>query len=165
MFNKYFSDFMLQMHELLYANLTDREVLHIKKVHNNDIVWGITGKSIYSLSKESMLKKMCSQARSTWLCKIAHAEQYGSLARYSRGRWCALEMRDANVSIRGVSGAALSRCGFQSCHYLEVKMLVKKRSGSRSVSAVRSLEVVASRKLAMYYKYGILIRDLKICPL
>ena len=33
------------------------------------------------------------------------------------------------------------------------------------VRCPRSLEVVASRRLAMYYKYGILIRDLKLCPL
>ena len=44
-------------------------------------------------------------------------------------------------------------------------MLAKKRLDPRSVSTVRSLEVVASRKLAMYYKYGILIRDLNLCPL
>ena len=39
------------------------------------------------------------------------------------------------------------------------------RSGPRSVSAVRSLEVVTSRRLVMYYKYGIFNRDLKLCPL
>ena len=39
--------------------------------------------------------KMCSQARSTWPSKIAHAERYDSVARYSMGRSCALEMRDA----------------------------------------------------------------------
>ena len=66
--------------------------------------------------------------------------------------------------VPGVGGgvAALSRCGFRSGRYLEVKILVKKRSGPRSVSAVWSLEVVASRRLAMYFKYGILSRDLKL---
>ena len=58
--------------------------------------------------------------------------------------------------VRRVRGgvAALSRCGFRSGCYLEVKMLAKKHSGPRSVSAVWSLEVVTSQKLAMYYKYG-----------
>ena len=44
-------------------------------------------------------------------------------------------------------------------------MLAKKHSGPRSVSAVRSLEVVASQRLAMYFKYEILNWDLKLCPL
>ena len=35
--------------------------------------------------------------------------------------------------------------------YLEVKMYAVARLGPRKVSAVRSLEVVASRRLPMYY--------------
>ena len=52
-------------------------------------------------------------------------------------------------------GAATSRCGFRSVRYLEVKIRCKSAFGPRIVSAVRSLEVVASRRLPMYYKYGI----------
>ena len=52
-------------------------------------------------------------------------------------------------------GAVMSRCGFQSVRYLEVKIRCKNALGPRIVSAVRSLEVVASRRLPMYYKYGI----------
>jgi len=47
-------------------------------------------------------------------------------------------------------GAVMSRCGFRSVHYLDVNAL-----GPGIVSAVRSLEVVASRRLPMYYRYGI----------
>ena len=43
--------------------------------------------------------------------------------------------------------AELSRCGFRSVHYLEVKILAKKHLGPRSVPTVRSLEVVASQRL------------------
>ena len=52
-------------------------------------------------------------------------------------------------------GAVMSRCGFRSVRYLEVKIRCKNALGPRIVSAVRSLEVVASRRLPMYYKYGI----------
>ena len=54
-------------------------------------------------------------------------------------------------------GAVMSRCGFRSVRYLEVKIRckIKNALGPRIVSAVRSLEVVASRRLPMYYKYGI----------
>ena len=52
-------------------------------------------------------------------------------------------------------GAVMSRCGFRSVHYLEVKIRCKNALGPRIVSAVRSLEVVASRRLLMYCKYGI----------
>ena len=45
--------------------------------------------------------------------------------------------------------------------FLEVKILAKKCSGQRSVSAVRSLDMVASRRSAI----GILIWDLKLCLL
>ena len=51
--------------------------------------------------------------------------------------------------------AIMSRCGFQSVRYFEVKMRCKNALGPRIVSAVRSLEVVASWRLPMYYKYGI----------
>ena len=50
-------------------------------------------------------------------------------------------------------GAVMSRCGFRSVRYLEVKS--KNTLGPRIVSAVWSLEVVASWRLPMYYKYGI----------
>ena len=40
---------------------------------------------------------------------------------------------------------------FQSVRYLEVKMHCKNALGPRIVSAVWSLEVVASRRLPMYY--------------
>ena len=52
-------------------------------------------------------------------------------------------------------GAVMSRCGFRNVRYLEVKIRCKNALGPRIVSAVRSLEVVASRRLPMYYKYGI----------
>ena len=51
--------------------------------------------------------------------------------------------------------AVMSRCGFRSVRYLEVKIRCKNTLGPRIVSAVWSLEVVASRRLPMYYKYGI----------
>ena len=41
------------------------------------------------------------------------------------------------------------------CPLLEVKMYGVARLGPRKVSAVRSLEVVASRRLPMYYINGI----------
>jgi len=49
-------------------------------------------------------------------------------------------------------GAVMSRCGFRSVPYLEVKIRCKNALGPRVVPAVRSLDVVAS---PMYYKYGI----------
>jgi len=52
-------------------------------------------------------------------------------------------------------GVVMSRCGFRSVHYLEVEIRCKNTLGPRIVSAVCSLEVVASRRLPMYYKYGI----------
>ena len=52
-------------------------------------------------------------------------------------------------------GVVMSRCGFRSVRYLEVIIRCKSALGPRIVSAVRSLEVVASRRLPMYYKYGI----------
>ena len=52
-------------------------------------------------------------------------------------------------------GAVISRCGFRSVRYLEVKIRCKKALGPRIVSAVQSWEVVTSRRLLMYYKYGI----------
>jgi len=52
-------------------------------------------------------------------------------------------------------GAVISRCGCRSVHYLEVKIRCKNALGPRIVSAVRSLEVVAFRRLPTYYKYGI----------
>ena len=52
-------------------------------------------------------------------------------------------------------GALISRCGLWSFRYLEVKIRCKNALGPRIVSAVWSLEVVASWRLPMYYKYGI----------
>ena len=52
-------------------------------------------------------------------------------------------------------GTVTSRCGFRSVRYLEVKISCKNALGPRVVSTVRSLEVVASRRLPMYYRYGI----------
>ena len=52
-------------------------------------------------------------------------------------------------------GAVMSRCGFRSVRYLEVKIRCKNALGPQIVSAVWSLEVVAFRRLPMYYKYGI----------
>ena len=52
-------------------------------------------------------------------------------------------------------GAVMSRCGFRSVRCLEVIIRCKNTLGPRIVSAVRSLEVVASRRLPMYYRYGI----------
>ena len=45
-------------------------------------------------------------------------------------------------------GAVMSRCGFRSVLYLEVKVRCKNTLGPRIVSAVRSLEVVASRRFS-----------------
>ena len=53
------------------------------------------------------------------------------------------------------ASAVMSRCGSRSVHYLEVKIRCKSALGPTIVSAVWSLEVVASRRLPMYYKYGI----------
>ena len=44
---------------------------------------------------------------------------------------------------------------FRSVRYLEVKIRCQNALGPRMVSAVRSLEVVASRRLPMHYKYEI----------
>ena len=52
-------------------------------------------------------------------------------------------------------GAVMSRCGFRSVRYLEVNICCKNALGPRIVSTVRSLEVVTSWRLPMYYKYGI----------
>ena len=52
-------------------------------------------------------------------------------------------------------GAVMSRCGFRSIRYLEVKIRCINALGPRIVSAVQSWEVVTSRRLLMYYKYGI----------
>jgi len=52
-------------------------------------------------------------------------------------------------------GAVMSRCGFWSVRYLEVKIQCKNTLGPRIVSAVWCLEVVASWRLPMYYKYWI----------
>ena len=52
-------------------------------------------------------------------------------------------------------GAVMSRCGFWSVRYLEVEIHCKNALKPRIVSAVQSLEVVVSRRLPMYYKYGI----------
>ena len=52
-------------------------------------------------------------------------------------------------------GAVMSKCGFRSVRYLEVKIRCKNALGPRIVSAVWSLEVVATRRLPMYYRYGI----------
>ena len=48
--------------------------------------------------------------------------------------------------------AAGDEASFRSVRYLE---RCKNALGPRVVSVVRSLEVVASRRLPMYYKYGI----------
>jgi len=57
--------------------------------------------------------------------------------------------RAQNVMCEG--GAVISRCGCRSVRYLEVKICCKNALGPRIVSAVRSLEVVASQILPMYY--------------
>ena len=44
---------------------------------------------------------------------------------------------------------------FVLVRYLEIKTRCENAFGPRIVSAVRSLEVVVSRRLPMYYKYGI----------
>ena len=59
----------------------------------------------------------------------------------------------ARVQVRKL--LRLSRCGFRSVRYLEVKIYGKGAMGPQIVSAVQSLEVVASWRLPMYYKYGI----------
>ena len=62
-------------------------------------------------------------------------------------------------------GAIMSRCCFRSVRYLEVKIRCRSALGPTIVSAVRSLEVVASRRLPMYYKYRIFNPSLEPCPL
>ena len=74
------------------------------------------------------------------------------LVRKVRDVWEWLNCMHADTS---EGGAVMSRCGFRSVRYLEVKIRCKNALGPRIVSAVRSLEVVASRRLLMYYKYGI----------
>ena len=54
-----------------------------------------------------------------------------------------------------IESASLSRCGFLSIHYLEVKTWCKHALGPRVVSAVWSLEVFTSQRLPVYYKCGI----------
>ena len=51
--------------------------------------------------------------------------------------------------------AAILRCGFHSVRYLKVKIHCINALGRRIVSAVLSFEVVTSKQLPMYYKYGI----------
>ena len=48
---------------------------------------------------------------------------------------------------------------------LDVCVCVCVRACVRACVLFRILEVVASRRLVMYYKYGIFNRDLKLCPL
>jgi len=54
-------------------------------------------------------------------------------------------------------GAVMSRCGFWSVRYLEIKIRCKNALGPRIASTVWSLEVVSSRRMPMlqYYKYEI----------
>ena len=68
------------------------------------------------------------------------------------GKWEWLNCMHVDTS---EGGAVMSRCGFRSVRYLEVKIRCKNALVPRIVSAVRSLEVVASRRLPMNYKYGI----------
>ena len=49
---------------------------------------------------------------------------------------------------------------FRSVRYLKVKIRCKNALEPRIVSAVRSLEVVACRRMPMYYKYEIVTRTL-----
>ena len=74
------------------------------------------------------------------------------LVRKVRDEWEWLNCMHIDTS---KGGAVMSRCGFRSVRYLEVKIRCKNTLGPRIVSAVRSLEVAASRRLPMYYKYGI----------
>ena len=57
---------------------------------------------------------------------------------------CAYKKEVANVKV-----------WFPECPLFGDKNTLRKRLGPRIVSAVRSLEVVASRRLPMYYKYGV----------
>ena len=71
------------------------------------------------------------------------------LVRKERDMWEWLNCMRVDTS---EGGAVMSRCGFQNVRYLEIKIRCKNALGPRIVSAVRSLEVVASRRLPMYYK-------------
>ena len=71
------------------------------------------------------------------------------LVRKVRDLWEWLNCMLVNTS---EGGAVMSRCGFRSVRYLEVKIRFKNALGPRIVSTVRSLEVVASRRLPMHYK-------------
>ena len=73
------------------------------------------------------------------------------LVRKARDMWEWLNCMHVDTS----EGAIMSRCGFRSVRHLEVKIHCKNALGPRIVSAVRNLDVVASRRLPMYYKYGI----------
>ena len=64
----------------------------------------------------------------------------------STGRFCAIKMRDGG---KWVSGCII-KVWFPKWPIFRGKMFMKKHSGPRSVSAVQSLEVVTSRRLAMY---------------
>ena len=68
------------------------------------------------------------------------------LVRKVRDVWAWLNCMHVDAS---EGGAVMSRCGFRSVRYLEVKIRCKNALGPRIVSAVRSLEVVASRRLPM----------------
>jgi len=69
------------------------------------------------------------------------------------------------IACTSEGGAVMSRCGFRSVRYLKVNIRCKNALGPRIVSAVQSLEVVASWRLPMYYKYRIFNPWLELCPL
>ena len=78
------------------------------------------------------------------------------------GRSCVLEMRNAHSTRSQWGSGCIIKVWFPEWPLFRGKNISEK---AISVSAVGSLEVVASRRLAMYFKYGILNRDLKLCPI
>ena len=87
----------------------------------------------------------------------SYSYNHAAAANCSLTTWCARYVRVGVAELLDTSegGAVMSRCGFRSVCYLEVKICCKNALEPRIVSAVRSLEVVASRRLPVYYKYGI----------
>ena len=79
-------------------------------------------------------KTICTRAQGTW--PVGVAELHVCICRYKWGRSC-------NVKV-----------WFPECPLFGGRNTLQKRFGTK-VSAVRSWEVVASRRLPMYYKYGI----------
>ena len=70
--------------------------------------------------------------------------------RHEQPKFC--RVKGHNITIARAATKPGDEASFRSVHYLEVKIRCKNALGPRIVSAVRSLEVVTSRRLPMYCK-------------